>query len=51
MEISTHVCFEMIPVFIIVTPVTQLKQALLAKHPHFSVFQSNNPDLVHYRKK
>lgn len=40
MENSTLVCFETIPVFIVVTPVTQLEGAVLAKHPHF--FQSFN---------
>lgn len=51
MENSTHVCFETIPVFIVVTPVTQLERAVLAKHPHFFVFQRNDAGLVHYRKK
>lgn len=51
MENSTHVCFETIPVFIVVTPVTQLERAVLAKHPRFFVFQGNDADLVHYRKK
>lgn len=40
MENSTHVCFEAVPVFIVVTPVSELEQAALAKHPHF--FQSFN---------
>lgn len=52
MENSAYVCFETIPVFIVVTPVTQLERAVLAKHPHFcQSFNVMAAGLVHYRKK